>query len=332
MNLTETLAGWTVPKPSAETHIRKYSTTADILSFKRCRRQYGYFGVRGFASATNTQRYFGTLVHDVLDRINREYREAPSLPDHARIVELVQEAHERLVRSGVRPYNSRQQQEQAVKLVERFVLLIGPHFFPHVRQTEYRLERALRTPERRDYILTGIVDVLSGSVSHELGLPFSTMPDDIEIWDYKSGKMPEKGSRELEDYQYQMWVYAELYRQQTGDYPARSVLVFLGELGRDADWAAARSNAARARGLIMKAIYPIYPTPKHVERAIADFNRTVEHIESERARPYGDQWRAPGPAYVVDVATCEACELRYNCDYFRHSEPARARREYAEPL
>lgn len=339
MNMKALLSGWTTPPPATdEIHIRKYSTTGDILSFKRCRRQYGYFGVRGFASATNTQRYFGTLVHDVLDRINRNYQASQVLPSHEHILQLIDEAHERLIRSGVRPYNSRAQRETAVKLIERFIELIGKRFFHHVRETEYRLERVLKTPVNRDYILTGVVDVLSGAVSHELGLPFSTMPNDIEIWDYKSGKRPDKKSewRQLRDYEYQMLVYAGLYRQQTGAYPARAVLIFLGELGDDTTWERMQRNPAKAgdiaTNLIMRAIYTVQPSDEYVRIAMRDFDETVEAIEHERSLLYKEQWSAPSADYLVDDATCEACDLRYNCSHFEHADSRRAWRERAEPL
>jgi hypothetical protein len=323
MSITSFLTGWTVPATAKTVHVRKYSTTADILSFKRCRRQYGYFGVRGFSSATATQHYFGTLVHDVLDRINRDYRVDPGggLPDEARVEILVSEAHDRLIRSGVRPYNARLQRAQATKLIARFVESVGPHFFPHVQKTEYRLERALQTHAGRDYVLDGVVDVLSGSVSHALELPVSTDPDDVEIWDYKSGRMPAKGSQELTDYTYQMRVYAELYHLQTGEYPARCVLVFVGELGDDERWRISRGVARRFPDLF----YIVQPTPAHIRRAIDDFHGTVELIEAERAKSFSQQWAAP--AHVVDEATCEACEIRYSCASFRD-----AARQRVEPL
>jgi putative RecB family exonuclease len=309
------LKGWTTPSRHSDHRVRKYSTTSDILSFKRCRRQYGFFGVRGFASATATQRYFGTLVHDVLDRINRDYRLDPVLPSEAHVTQLVEEAHDRLIRSGVRPYSIEQQKDAAAKLTHRFVALLGAGFFPHVQQTEYRLERALKTPTERDYILSGIVDVLSGAVSHALGLNFGTTADDVEIWDYKSGRMPEPDSDLMDAYTYQMRVYAELYRQQTGRYPARSVLVFVGELGDDRFFKRAQGDLAGNSHFI----YPIAPVPDEVETAISDFHQTVEAIESERAKPYAEQWGAPD--HPVEAETCEACELRFKCD----SYPAGAR-------
>src|SRR5262245_50053579 len=120
MSLKSLLAGWNVPERTEEVRIHKYSTTGDILAFKRCKRQYGFFGVRGFSSATVTQRYFGTLVHDVLDRINREYRLRPELPDEVQIGTWVDEAHDRLFRAGVRSYNMPAQRQLATKLIYRF--------------------------------------------------------------------------------------------------------------------------------------------------------------------------------------------------------------------
>ena len=320
MSIKSLLKGWSVPESTEETHIRRYSTTGDILAFKRCRRQYGHFSVRGFSSATATTRYFGTLVHDVLDQINRDYRLDPTLPDAAQVEELVTQAHDRLIRSGVRTYNPQQQQERAARLIHRFVRLVGHRFFPHVEQTEYRLERALKTHTERAYVLDGVVDVLSGAVSHDLGLPFSTEPDDVEIWDYKSGHMPDKGSREMRDYEYQMRVYAELYRQQTGTYPARCALVFVGELSDDDRW----DDSAPDLGMFPRLIYTIHPNPSHIETALSDFHQTVEDIEAERTMPYFEQWEAP--TYPPDTQTCEACELRFNCSSFprgagQRSEP-----------
>jgi putative RecB family exonuclease len=322
MSLKSLLPGWSVPQRKNEVRVRSYSTTADVLAFRRCKRQYGYFGVRGFSSATSTQLYFGTLVHDVLDRINRDRRLNPSrpLPNEEEVRQLVGEAHDRLIRSGVRTFNAPLMQEKAGKLIHRFVHLVGQQFFPHIRETEYRLERALKTPAGRDYILEGIVDILSGAVAHALELNFSTSADDEEIWDYKSGRMPKKGDPQLVDYEYQMQVYAELYRQQTGRFPARSVLIFLGELDDDELWNLAIKKG-RGPGIFQHLIYPLHPSPTRVQAAMKDFHRTVELIEEERARPYAQQWAAP--AHAVDEQTCEACDIRFSCPNFAQADKQR---------
>lgn len=322
MSLSEVLTGWSVPALEPDDPpLKRYSTTADILSYQRCRRQYGFFKVRGFCSATVTQFYFGTLVHDVLDRINRNYRLDQTLPDFEGVKTLVAEAHDRLVRSGIRTYNARQQQQNAVTFINRFMILIGPHFFPNVKETEYRLERILQTPQDREYILDGVVDVLSGAVSHCLGLPFHTTEDDIEIWDYKSGKKPENGSNLMQSYEYQMKVYAELYRQQTNSYPARCSLIFVGELGEDEIWEGTTPSLHAFPGLI----YSIEPDEMEIQGAMDNFHATVEEIENELGLPYGEQWQPPD--HDVDEQTCAACELRYRCDGLRQ-----ANHQLNEPL
>ncbi len=133
--------------------------------------------------------------------------------------------------------------------------------------------------------------------------------------------MPKKGSSELRDYEFQMKVYAELYRQQTGKYPARAVLVFVGELGDDKRWGLAGGSAAHFPQLF----YTVHPNPGDIDAAMSDFHHTVEAIEAERSANYSLQWQAP--THPVDLKTCEACELRYSCPSF--SDAARQR---AEPL
>ncbi len=248
-----------------------------------------------------------------MDRIHRNYHLNPQvpLPNESELELLVQQAHDRLVRSGVRAFSPAQQQAQVTKLIHRFVQLIGPHFFPYVQQTEYRLKRALTTPGGIDYVLDGVVDVLSGAVSHALKLPFPTSPDDTEIWDYKSARMPDKDSPHLRDYEYQMWVYAELYRLQTGQYPARSVLIFLGELGNNEHWKLFKDKPNMYPGLL----YIVHRDSYRIEAALHSFHDTVESIEAELAKPYDQQWLAPPPG-TVDEQTCEACDLRFNCDSY----------------
>ena len=307
MNLIPRLTGWTKPSMADTVHVRRYSTTGDILAYKRCRRQYGVFAVRKWSSATATQRYFGVLVHDVLDRTNREFKINELLPTHEQLELYINDAHDRLIRSGVRPFNRVAQKELATKLIKRFVDLIGPSFFKNVKQTEYRLERSLQTDSGSTYILEGIVDIVAGAVLHAMGMPFSTESDDVEIWDYKSGRRPPNGSNEMQAYQFQMYVYCELYRRQTGRLPARAVLVFLGNLGIDKEY----EDYLRSPAKCLEFIYVVHPRADKIEEAIANFNATVDAIESERSLPYKQQWTAP--KHEVDEQTCRECELRLNC-------------------
>src|SRR4051812_21686001 len=160
MRIKDVLTDWNVSKPKHEKIIRKYSITSDILSYKRCKKQYGYFSVRGFVSSTATQRFFGTLVHDVLDSINRDYKLNQTLPTSEEVIEKVDKAYDRLRLSGIRAYNEESQINKAVRMISNFVHLVVHPFFSNVSKTEYQLENVMKTPNGMDYIIGGVVDIL----------------------------------------------------------------------------------------------------------------------------------------------------------------------------
>jgi PD-(D/E)XK nuclease superfamily len=51
-----------------------------------------------------------------------------------------------------------------------------------------------------------------------------------EIWDYKGGHRPRPNSQDLRRYEFQMLLYAELYRERNGVYPVKVILYFPSEL------------------------------------------------------------------------------------------------------
>ena len=71
---------------------RRYSVTQDIVSFRRCPRQYGTFNVHKYSPAYQTQAYFGTILHQVLDRCHTHFHgkvdpsTKDSLPDNGKIL------------------------------------------------------------------------------------------------------------------------------------------------------------------------------------------------------------------------------------------------------
>jgi hypothetical protein len=62
-----------VPPPQPSASRPRFSLTSDILSFRHCSRQYGYFGNDGFVPAQAVQIFYGTVIHQVLDRCHRHY-------------------------------------------------------------------------------------------------------------------------------------------------------------------------------------------------------------------------------------------------------------------
>lgn len=106
---------------------------------------------------------------------------------------------------------------------------------------------------------------------------------------------------------------------QVGNYPARAVLVFLGELADDSLWSKAARHPERFPGLFHEV--PFNKTT--IGSAMSDFRKTVREIEREQEKPYADQWAAPKKP--PDSATCDACEIRFNCARYR--DAAKQRKE-----
>ncbi len=261
---------------------RAYSITMDILSFRRCSRQYGYFGVRGYVSAQATQLYFGIVIHEVLDRAHRQYRgliegRPPSIPSDHDIEEYFDAVTEALKARGIRPY-SQKARESAKGYLTRFNSKYGKDLYPRVIDTEHRLRA-----DMKDFYLHGVVDVLAQSEDSKLS-------QGREIWDYKGSKRVDSDSEEMKNYEFQMQVYAGLYRNRNGEYPTRAVLCFLGEEDLD------------------KMLVDIAFDEESISTAIGVFTRTVRTIEDRRSR---EDWSPP--SQMPSIETCGACDIRWDC-------------------
>src|SRR6202030_1500862 len=98
----------TVPPPQLGVVRPRFSLTSDILSFRRCSRQYGYFGNDGFVPAQATQIFYGTIIHQVLDRCHRHYwammgHPVRTMPTDAEVGSSFAEVQNALRTHGVRP-------------------------------------------------------------------------------------------------------------------------------------------------------------------------------------------------------------------------------------
>jgi hypothetical protein len=292
-------AGLVVPHSHALIRPR-FSLTSDIISFRKCRRQYGYFGNDGFVPAQAVQVYFGQMIHQVLDRCHRHFSglfgHAPAtFPTDADIDAYFFEVDRAMRAHGVRPASPRVA-EQAKDVLKTFNRLEGPVLYPRVLDTEYRLES-----ERNSYILRGVVDVLASDSSGEK-----------EIWDYKGTDMPPLSSTDLRDYEWQMSVYAQLYRVKTGQYPRRAVLYFLNELKQRAGQPPISARPLPAVHVVdfMRAGIGMDGTPTLVQQGLDAFDLTAADIVACKNT---QSWPAPAGTDLPDEKTCDICDIRWNC-------------------
>ncbi|MCL6478316.1 MAG: PD-(D/E)XK nuclease family protein [Peptococcaceae bacterium] len=281
--------GLQVPLQAATNRKRRYSVTADILAFQLCSIQYGTFKIRKYEPALAVQLFYGTIIHQVLDRAHAHYQgligpqQQGLFPTDQDIENYFQEVENSLRARRIRAIS--QVRDQALEVLKRFNRLEGPTLYPRVINTECRLQT-----DQGLYILHGNVDVLATAIGQ---------PNEIELWDYKGGKYPSRGDPLFQRYIFQMQVYAELYRRQTGRFPQRAILYFLNEL--------AGSHVPQTRPV--NAVLEVPLDSFSVNAAMASFTSTVQRIEQCRS---SNTW--PGPTVAPPEETCDACDLRWNCN------------------
>lgn len=61
--------------------IRSYGITSDIIAYRLCPRNYGYFKIRNFIPSTSGQLFFGTIIHNVFDQAHLHYSGRFNLTD-----------------------------------------------------------------------------------------------------------------------------------------------------------------------------------------------------------------------------------------------------------
>lgn len=258
---------------------RRYSITGDVLAYRRCKRQYGYYNDMAFEPNHVTQLFFGRVVHETLDRAHRHYAgdlegtTKGTVPDSDDIKQYFTEVSEALKARNIYPM-SEQAEETALEYIQRFNHREGETLYPRVVDTEHKLQS-----NRERFILEGVVDVLVGDDHGR------------EIWDYKAGKRPRDG-RELDDYTQQLNTYAELYRYNDGAYPDRGVIYFLGEEDRS------------------DAMFELEFDEKEVVDSLDAFEQTVEDIEHDRDHR---DWFSMTPDDAPSDQTCAECDIRWNC-------------------
>ncbi len=266
---------------------RRYSVTADILAYQQCSIQYGAFAVRRYEPALVVQLFYGTIIHQVLDRAHAYFRGelgAPqgTMPTAEDIKHYFTEVENALVARRIRAVQS--VRDQALEILQRFNSLEGPELYPRIIDTECRLQ-----VDQGPYILHGNVDVLADS---DVG-----GDNNVEIWDYKGAAKPSQGDPEYQRYVFQMQVYSDLYKQKTGKAPTKAILYFLNEL---------KGPEPTIRPV--NALLEVDLDLKSVQEALDSFGQTVREIEACREKR---QW--PDPEVAPSQQTCDACDLRWNC-------------------
>lgn len=290
-----------VPGATNTTLKNRYSITGDILSFQLCPSQYGFFAVKKFKPAHVLQAWYGTIMHQVLDKLHMHYGGLINPTTKGQIpTEQDVQAYFQIVESSLRARGVRAVdvgvRDAALRVLKIFNKVEGATLYPNVIDTECTLQA-----DQLKYVLQGKVDLLK-DISIGRAIPHY---DSVELWDYKGSRFPDinttDGTKKLERYTYQVLVYAQLYKLKTGNYPIKGVLYFMNELD------------TKPEPMIRptQAVYEIdIRNPlniQHIAGAMAAFGQTVASIEQCKSH---NTWPTPKNC---DKETCDICDIRWRC-------------------
>jgi hypothetical protein len=318
--------GVTIKPPKQPLIKRRFSVTQDIVGFRRCGRQYGTFHVHKYAPAYQTQLYFGTILHQVLDRCHSHYHgildptTKGQIPDGGTILSDTDiltffddlkdaeetktspppppsdmlsyfiEVEDSLKSQGIRAID-RNLRLKALRILQYFNHLEGPVLYPQVKDTEYRLQA-----DQKSHILHGVVDLLLDS-------PGSSNPNDCEIWDYKGTSRINLTQTDRDTYLFQMRVYARLYELKHNVLPRKVVLYFLSELD------GATCPRKRPANALLELTDTNGLSRTEIDAAMTEFDATVQQIEQARQL---NVWQAAAPG-CISPQDCAICDLRWDC-------------------
>jgi len=250
--------------------------------------------VQRYAPSEQTQLFFGTVIHQVLDRAHAHFQGVPepstagTLPSDEDIERYFLEVENGLRSRGIRAI-SPSSREQSLRILRYFNQLEGPILYPLVQDTEHRLQA-----DAQSYILHGVVDLLMNPATGGNG-----SAADWEMWDYKGKSALNLSAYERQTYEFQMRVYAYLFRVKHGVLPSRAVLYFVNELDGPTPPTSRPANATLDVDL----------APELIDTAVQEFTRTVGQIESARAVR---SWHPALPG-AISRQDCAVCDLRWDC-------------------
>ena len=112
---------------------RRYSVTADILAYQQCSIQYGAYAVRRYEPALVVQLFYGTIIHQVLDRAHAHFRGELGFPQGTMPTDSDIEGYFTEVENALKARRIRavgNVREQALRVLQRFNSLEGPTLYP----------------------------------------------------------------------------------------------------------------------------------------------------------------------------------------------------------
>jgi hypothetical protein len=320
------------------TDVIEVSYTGDLLAHRRCARAWAYEKRAGFQPYEVVQAMEGRLVHHAMEWLTRQYQEALDRRRHVTDEELRRQLDRHFKVLWARGIRTTFESKQVT--LDRVVGNLFPHgqIDPVVKavvegavHTEYELRavKKVLSADAADFagksriLLTGILDLVVQQLEpltydrtwvwdcaetlegHPEARSLAAAPGDIEIWDYKATRA---SSPFCSDYVRQLLTYAALYRDRTGELPARCVLFFINE---PADKSRRLLAVDVSSAIVDAALDWTYQQVRLLRTTDAAFQEDPAAIAggelARRGRPVGHRLTAE------TKQQCTACSFRFDC-------------------
>lgn len=255
-------------KPIKDVNIKNtYSFTSHITVYETCALQYKFYKELEFMPVRANAMLFGTLVHETIEDIHRAALRHEEQTITAENVSRWFNSNYVSLTKTEHTYLAGPQREAALKQVLRYIERQHDDW-SKIQQAE--VDVSLVKP---DYIIEGKIDLIRGE------------GDTVEIVDFKAERKPdiEKMRSRLEQYRRQLYIYAYLVEERTGQKVSKMHLYYTGEDGG-----------------VPTITYPY--TKSAVEGTVAVFDDTVKKIMKK------DFHRC-----AEDPKVCNACDFRFYC-------------------
>lgn len=244
-----------------------FSFTSHITVYETCALQYKFYKELEFAPVRENAMLFGTLVHETIEDVHRAaLRKEEQTITEENITHWFDANYTSLSKTE-HTYLADPQKMAALKQVLRYVERQNGDWTA-IQQAE--VDVSLVKP---DYIIEGKIDLIKGK------------DDTVEIVDFKSEKKPDivKMAQRIEQYRRQLYIYAHLIEERTGQKVSKMHLYYTGE-----------ENG------VPTITFPY--TKSAVEGTMAVFDDTVHKIMKKDFHRCAD-----------DANVCRNCDFRFYC-------------------
>jgi RecB family exonuclease len=276
----------------------------DLILFNLCPRSAHFFSEGRYPSHTQPA-VMGRILHRTIKHLHGRYLASQLqgdthwIPDEQTVLEECRIVEESTHLQGL-PQLFPDQREQLRQMISTFHTLEAAWLYPHIQAAEVPLSWVWEQAPGGPILLEGTVDVvfLQQGGSSQLG---------IALWDYKTGRAPQRGNPELRSYEQQMKLYAFLYRRCFNETPQETALYFMREL--------VKKTPLTARP--PRALYQV-PVTDEDDEDVLEWLGDV--LTKEAACEAENRWLPPPPGEVPEQ-TCRNCGVRWSCSSFKQPFP-----------